>query len=219
MLQSSFVIRSSLLIKQTWSLSAAPQGITLVFLINHPKYWIKILQHQGFSIVLFLCHIVHCPLQTREMSYVWNMVFPFRTEEQKTVHSLHFRGKQMTRQQDHSQKVKTVRCRSVNNEGLMGHGKWLSLCIISLHASIISMSGKKERIDGCTIYGGLIELLSIQSLFSRFFERWFLSRFGVCPGSSSCRPGWSGTQRDLEVPACPVLGTIQYHLAVFNFYF
>ena len=39
-----------------------------------------------------------------------------------------------------------------------------------------------------------------------FFKTEFLCSFEVCPGTSSCRPGWSWTHRDLPTSASRVLG-------------
>ena len=51
---------------------------------------------------------------------------------------------------------------------------------------------------------------SISFLFFFLFFFWFsktgfLCDFGGCPGNSSCRPGWSQTQRDLLASASGVL--------------
>ncbi|EGW10468.1 hypothetical protein I79_016958 [Cricetulus griseus] len=42
--------------------------------------------------------------------------------------------------------------------------------------------------------------------FFLFFETGFLCGFGGCPGTSSCRPGWSQTHRDPSASASRVLG-------------
>ena len=42
--------------------------------------------------------------------------------------------------------------------------------------------------------------------FILFFETGFLCSFGACPGTSSCRPGWPRTHRDLPASASLVLG-------------
>ena len=42
--------------------------------------------------------------------------------------------------------------------------------------------------------------------FFGFFETGFLCGLGACPGTSSCRPGWSQTHKDLPVSASQVLG-------------
>ena len=39
-----------------------------------------------------------------------------------------------------------------------------------------------------------------------FFETGILCSFGACPGTSSCRPGWLHTHRDLPTSASQVLG-------------
>ena len=42
--------------------------------------------------------------------------------------------------------------------------------------------------------------------FFLFFKTGFLCGFGACPGTSSCRPGWPRTHRDLPASASQVLG-------------
>ena len=55
------------------------------------------------------------------------------------------------------------------------------------------------------VYTGIFIYLFIY-LFIWFFETGFLYGFGGCPGTSSCRPGWSGTHRDPPASASRVLG-------------
>ena len=60
-------------------------------------------------------------------------------------------------------------------------------------------SKQKEKVRPCwapvVVVAGLVcFVLLFVSCF--FFEAGFHCSFGVCPGTSSCRPGWLQTQRD-----------------------
>ena len=52
---------------------------------------------------------------------------------------------------------------------------------------------------------GLVIILLFAFLFL-FFETGFLSSFGVCPGTSSYRPGWPRTHRNPPASASQMLG-------------
>ena len=63
------------------------------------------------------------------------------------------------------------------------------------------------------------QLMTISKPSSKifFFQTGFLCSFGSCTGTSSCRPGWPRTHRDLPTYACRVLGFRAYTTTSWHF--